>query len=80
GTLIKLFEKEQETRSDEDEKIREKLQGMSNLFFGLRMAWAVVTAIALLVFGGLAGWAIPKLLDKPVPAAAAEAAPGTKAG
>ena len=46
GALIQLFEKEQETRNKEDEKIRTKLDSMSNLFFGGKL---LVAAAALVI-------------------------------
>jgi dUTPase len=67
GSLIQLLEKEQGIRSQEDEKIKSKLESMSNMFFGLRLVWAALIAIAVLFIGAFLGYVIPKAMDGRAP-------------
>jgi dCTP deaminase len=65
STLIQVLEKEQAVRSADDEKIKAKLESMSNMFFGARMAWMAFTAILIAAVSAIAGWGVPKLMEKP---------------
>lgn len=65
GALIQTLEKEQSIRSADDEKLRSKLDSMSNIFFGVKLIWGIVAAAILIGFGAFASWGLPKLLDKP---------------
>lgn len=55
GLLIKGLEDERDVRQTADDKLRDKLESMSNMFFGLRLGWAIVAAFALALLGAAVG-------------------------
>ena len=68
GVLSNNLDKESALRVQEDKALGDRLTSMSNLFFGLKLGWAALTAILLIVIGVLAGIYIPKILP-PTPVA-----------
>lgn len=60
GVLIQGLEKEQSARSAGDDKITQRLDSMSNVFFTLKMGWAVAIFLATSLIAGLLGHFIPK--------------------
>lgn len=59
GQLIEGLKEERETRRQEDDRIRSKLDSISGTFAGMRVVWVILA----LVVGALLEWGVPKTMD-----------------
>jgi len=75
GALIDGLKEEREIRRAEDEKIREKLDSKSEVFFGLRLGWRAFVALIAILLAAAAGHYVPKWLSRSPVQAPASASP-----
>ena len=62
GQLIDSLKEERNNRVREDEKLRDKLDSMSNMFVGIRWAWLALGALVMAVIGAMLAVYAPKLI------------------